>query len=128
MTYAADDDAWPVCIDQMWGVATDDEVERYHQQRLARLAKRAPHVQIIDARKAAAMNPEQRQRLADFNAAHGDALGRWLAGVAFVGGSEAAKKILREVYGLEAPPYPTAAFDDRAEALEWAFARLRDKA
>ncbi len=127
MTYAADDDAWPVCIDQMWGVANDDEVARYHAQRLARLAREEPHVQIIDARKAAAMSPALRQRLADFNEANADALARWLAGVAFVGGSDAAKEILRSVYGLKPPPYPTAVFDERPPALEWAFARLRDK-
>ena len=124
MTYAADDGAWPVCIDQMWGMATDEEVQRYHEQRISRLARREVHVQIIDARKAAAMSQAHRKRWAEFTAEHEAELGRWLVGVAFVGGSPIARAILKAVYGLRPPPYPTEVFDEREPAFQWALARL----
>ncbi|MCB9592551.1 MAG: hypothetical protein H6719_07455 [Sandaracinaceae bacterium] len=127
MTYAADDDAWPICIDQMWGMATDEEVERYLQRRLARLARREVHAQVIDARRAATMNADQRARLAEFTAAYREELGRWVAGVAFVEGSAVGRTLLRAVYGLQPPPYPTKVFAERTLALEWALARLREK-
>ena len=124
MPYIADDHAWPVCVDKMSGVATDEDVERYNAQRLARLRRGEVHVQVIDAANAARMNAEQRRRLAEFNREHREAQRRLVAGVAFIGGSPLVRALLRTVYRLQPPSYPHATFDAREAAIQWALARL----
>jgi len=125
--YIADDHAWPVCIDKMSGVATDEEVERYNAQRLARLQRGEVHVQVIDGSGGASMNAAQRQRLADFNAEHREAQRRLVAGVAFVGGSPLVRTVLRTIYALHPPAYPHATFDAREPAIAWALNQLAQR-
>ncbi|MCA9608982.1 MAG: hypothetical protein KC619_25450 [Myxococcales bacterium] len=127
MTYVADDEAWPLCVDTMSGHATDAEVERYNARRAQRLAREGPHVQIVDARGAERMNADQRRRIADFNRDHRDAQAAWVAGVAFISDSTVIRGVLQAIYWLHPPPYPTAVFDELDAAMRWARARLAER-
>ena len=124
MPYVADDLAWPVCVDKMSGVATDEDVERYNAQRLARLQRGEVHVQVIDGSRGASMNAAQRRMLAEFNAEHRETQARLVAGVAFVGGSPLVRTVLRTIYALHPPAYPHSTFDAREPAIEWAVSQL----
>lgn len=128
MPYTADDHAWPVCVDKMSGVATDEDVEAYNAQRLARLRRGEVHVQVIDGSRGASMNAAQRARLAEFNAEHREAQRRLVAGVAFIGGSPFVRTVLRTVYALHPPAYPHATFDAREPAIRWAVEQLAKRA
>lgn len=124
MPYEPDDSGWPICVDLMSGVATDDDVERYNRRRLERLERRELHVQVIDARNADKMSSPHRRMCAEFNVRHRDSQTEHLAGVAFVTSSVAIKGILTAIYWITPPPYPYKVFGDLDAALAWAAARV----
>jgi AraC-like DNA-binding protein len=79
----------------------------------------APHLSLVDASRLESVDAVGFELLAAYVRDHRVALERAVQRLALVRPDGVAGAITSGFFGVTAPPYPTAVFEDRAQALAW---------
>ena len=117
---------WPLVVLRTIGTPSDSEL-RAHLQEIESLvlAREEPFVQIIDQRKAGALNAGQRALIAEHQSAMDGLYARFCRGEAYVA-DQAMKGIMIAVFWQAKPPYPYRFFERMPEAERWAREKYGD--
>ena len=126
MTLSQDDSQWPIVVDTMIGMPTDEDIRGYNARRAERLARAERHAQVMDGRAGMRMSARHRQMIADFDEEHRDAQRRYVAGVALVVSSAFLRVLLNVIYCVTPSVFRRRPCRSIEEATLWARGLLRN--
>jgi hypothetical protein len=126
MTLSQDDSQWPIVVDTMIGVPTDDEIREYNARRAERLARAERHAQVMDGRAGVRMSARHRRMIADFDQENREAQRRYVAGVGLVVSPAALRLLLNAIYRVTPSAFPRRPCRSIEEATLWARGLLRN--
>ena len=102
----------------VWGRPTQLDLERL--VRVLEVELGSPeHVSLVDARRVEGADPRGFKVLEQYVNTHHEALGRAVKKLAIVRPDGLVGAITSGFFGVTAPPYPVAIFEDRAKAVAW---------
>ncbi|MBX3190935.1 MAG: helix-turn-helix domain-containing protein [Labilithrix sp.] len=102
----------------VWGAPREDDLKRLVGVLEVELGA-APHVSLVDARRAEGADPRGFGVLERYVRAHHEALGRAVTKLAIVRPDGIVGAITSGFFGVTPPPYPVSIFEDRARAIDW---------
>jgi hypothetical protein len=116
---------WPVVVVRVARPPTDEQLDRFLDNYHAQLqARTGPYAIVLDLRTVSDMPPAQRKRLTASMRTN-STLDR-CRGCGMVFSSAALRMLLTAIMWVFKPKHPTEIFTNDGDALEWAFARLRE--
>ena len=115
---------WPIVVHSVDGVLTDAELDAYIAQADTILARKVPHVTVLDASRSGLTTPAVRARAAAWQKAHHEELKQYCRGTAYVVPSSVLRFVVMSLLLLTQLPTPFTTCETLDEALAWGKKRL----
>jgi hypothetical protein len=116
MPFAWDASDWPIVVCVQEGEFSMEDAEAQISSYEEALARRAPHVVIIDARRARVIVPATRKRFAQWVKGREVDLASYRLGTVTITSSPVVRGVLSAIYWVSPPPYPHTVVASRADA------------
>lgn len=125
-TIRIDTSRWPIVIHTAEGSAPDGVVDDYLRTATEILARREPHVTILDARRVGHASAYTRQRAREWLSEHRAELSVYCRGYVYVLSSPIVRFVAMTTLLFARLPMPYRVCEDLDEAMAWARERLTD--
>jgi hypothetical protein len=125
MPFASDDRSWPLLRVEASGESSDEDIESYLRELSRQLARKQPHVVIVDATKGRSLRATHRKSIADWNRTNAAELKRYRLGLAVVAPNPLLRGLITAVYWLFPAPFPYRCFERDEQAEAWARSLFR---
>jgi hypothetical protein len=119
-----DTSRWPIVVHTATGVPTKEMVDDYLRTATAILARKEPHVAILDARGVGRAHPYIRARSREWMRAHRPEVAAWCKGTVYLVSSSAMRFLVMTSILMTRLPTPYRVCESLEEAMEWARERL----
>ncbi len=124
MPHSYDDSAWPIVVSRASGESTDEDMAGYLLMGERLLARRQPHVLIVDATAGRSLNSVHRKMVAEWNSRYSVALRRYRVGLVLVTPSALLRGMVTAIYWVSPAPFPYQPVATLEEAVAWANQQL----
>jgi hypothetical protein len=101
------------------GELSDEEFDGYIARLEELITRRTPYVVVVEATRSKAMSGKQARKMADWTKLRAEELRTYCRGIAFVIPSLFVRGILRAIFTMQPPPYPSKVVETTEQALEW---------